>query len=62
MTDQGRETGAKTIRILYKRLRIQSPRDLTKALDEDKLQDIKRIGQKTLDTMRRFVSEHGSLD
>lgn len=58
MTDQGRETGAKTIRTLYKRLRIRSLRDLKKALDEDRLQDIKGIGKKTLDTMRNYVSKH----
>ena len=36
----------------------QCLRDLKKALDEDKLQDIKGIGKKTLDTMRRYVTEH----
>ncbi len=35
---------------------------LKKALDEDKLQDIKGIGQKTPDTMRHYVSEHESQD
>jgi len=50
--------GAKTIRILNGKYRIRSLGDLKKALDEDKLQDIKGIGKKTLDTMRRYVSEH----
>ena len=31
---------------------------LKKALDKDEFQDIKGTGQKTLDTMRRYVSEH----
>ena len=31
---------------------------LKKSLDKDELQDIKGTGQKTLDTMRRYVSEH----
>lgn len=33
-----------------------------KALDEDKLQDIKGIGNKTIETMRRYVAEHESRD
>jgi hypothetical protein len=33
-----------------------------KALDEDKLQGIKGIGPKTLDTMRHYVSKHESRD
>jgi len=52
--------GAKTIRTLSRKYKIRSLRDPKKALDEDKLQDIKGIGQKTLDTMRRYVSEHES--
>ncbi len=55
--DQGRKTGAETIRVLRRKYKIRSLRDLKKALDEDKLQDIKGIGEKTLDTMRRYVSE-----
>ena len=31
--------------------------DLKTALDENKLQTIKGIGQKTLDTMRQYVTE-----
>jgi DNA polymerase (family 10) len=54
--------GAKTIRVLSRKYKIRSLRDLKKALNEDKLQDIKGIGQKTLDTMRRYVSEHESSD
>ena len=60
--DKGRKTGAKTIRVLSRKYKIRSLRDLKKALDEDKLQDIKGIGKKTLDTMRRYVTEHQSLD
>ncbi len=60
--DQGRKTGAKMIRVLCRKYKIRSLRDLKKALDEDKLQDIKGIGKKTLDTMRRYVTEHQALD
>ncbi len=59
--DKGRKTGAKTIRVLSRKYKIRSLRDLKKALDEDKLNDIKGIGKKTLDTMRRYVAEHQSL-
>jgi len=38
----------------------QCLRDLKKALDKDKLQDIKGIGKNPLNTMRRYVSEHES--
>ncbi len=54
--------GAKTIRILSRKYRIRSLGDLKKALDEDKLPAIKGIGQKTLDTMRCYMSEHESSD
>ncbi len=50
--------GAKTIRVLSRKYKIRSLKDLKKALDEDKLQGIKGIGPKTLDTMRQYVSEH----
>ena len=50
--------GAKTIRTLYRKLHIRSLADLKAALDDDKLQDVKGIGQKTLDAMRRYVSKH----
>jgi hypothetical protein len=35
---------------------------LEKALDEGKLQDIKGIGNQTIEMMRRYVSEHESRD
>ena len=60
--------------ISYQRLRVASEesaiglRDLIhglistfkNALDKDKLQGIKEINEKTLDTMRQYVSEHAS--
>ncbi|NIO11005.1 MAG: hypothetical protein GTO40_24540 [Deltaproteobacteria bacterium] len=49
--------GAKTIRILSRKYKIRSLKDLKNALGENKLQDVKGIGQKTLDTMRRFVAD-----
>ena len=48
--DQSRKTVAKTIRVLGRKNHIRILRDLKKALYEDKLQDIKGIGKKTLDT------------
>ncbi len=60
--DQGRKTGAKTIRVLTRKYRIRSLRDLKKALDENKLHNVKGIGEKTLDTMRQYVSEHERRD
>ncbi len=50
--------GAKTIRVLSRKYKIRSLKDLKKALDEDKLHGIKGIGNKTIETMRRYVSEH----
>ncbi len=54
--------GAKTIRVLSRKYKIRSLRDLKKALDEGKLQGIKGIGNKTLETMRQVISEHEPQD
>jgi len=54
--------GAKTIRVLSRKYKIRSLRDLKNALDEDKLHGIKGIGKKTLDTMRHYVTEHAPRD
>lgn len=54
--------GAKTIRVLSRKYKIRSLKDLKTALEENKLQGIKGIGDKTLDTMRHYVSEHTSRD
>ncbi len=49
--------GAKTIRSLCRKHRIKSLSDLRRALDEGKLDGIKGIGSKTIEGMRRFISE-----
>lgn len=49
--------GAKTIRVLSRKYKIRSLKELKKSLDEDKLQNIKGIGKKTIETMRQFISE-----
>ena len=50
--------GAKTIRVLSRKYKIRSLKELKAALDDNKLQGIKGIGEKTLDTMRQYVTDN----
>lgn len=47
--------GAKTVRILYQRYGITSLNDLQRALDRGQLDDIKGIGKKTVERLRRAL-------
>lgn len=49
--------GAKTIRTLYTEHGIKSLNALRRALDKGKLDGVKGIGNKTVERVRRFISE-----
>ncbi len=50
--------GAKTVRSLYQEHGIDSLAALAEALDDGRLEGIKGLGKKTLETMRDFVAGH----
>ena len=54
--------GAKTARVLYADLGIDGLAALDRAIDEDRLEGIKGIGKKTLETMREHIRRKRDSD